>query len=63
MTLPRFQKFYVDWSAYTTITGLPTQAPTTYFYTACDPTVQHSLINGKPNFLNFVEKDATDTIK
>ena len=63
MTHPQFQKFCMDWSVYTTITRLPTQERTIHLYNACDPTVQHSLINSKPNFLNFIEKDAIDIIK
>ena len=63
MAPPQFWKFRVDWDVYTTITGLPTQERTAHLYSACDPTVQHSIINTKPNFLTFIRNDAIDTIE
>ena len=63
MTLPQFWKFRVDGSVYTTVTGLPTKDCTAYLYSACDPTVQYGPITSKPEFLNFVEIGAIDTIK
>ena len=52
-----------EWSVYTTINGLPTQDCTVHHYSSGNPTVQYSLVTSKPTFLNFVEKEAIDTIE
>ena len=63
MTLPKFRKFRIDWDVYTSITALPPNECTVHLYSACDPSVQNSIINAKPNFLNLPESTAIDTIE
>ena len=56
MTHPQFRKFMVDWHVYKRMTGLPDSQIPIHLYTACEDSVQHSLINSHPNFLDMREE-------
>ena len=63
MTLPQFRKFRVDWGVYVTITGIPARERTAHLYSACEPSVQNSIINAKPTFLSMLEEEAITLIE
>ena len=53
MTHPQYRKFLIDWNVYKKITGLPTTQIAPHLYSACDDTVQSSIINSHTNFFEL----------
>ena len=53
MTLPQFRKFKIDWTVFKNITLLPDNQITSQLYNACEDSVQTSLINTIPNFIEL----------
>ena len=51
MTHPQFRKIMVDWTVYKSITSIPSTNLTAHLYSACESSVQNSIINTAPNFL------------
>ena len=56
MTHPQFRKFCVD--CWKTITSLPRAEVTAHLYSACESSVQNSIINAIPTFLTLDESSA-----
>ena len=63
MTHPSFRKARVDWDVYKTITSIPDHDMIAHLYSACEASLQSSIINAKPDFLQLNEKDALDYIE
>ena len=63
MTHPQFRKALVDWNVYKAITAIPRNNFTAHLYSACEASVQSSLINAKPDFLELPEEDALKIIE
>ena len=63
MTHLSFRKARVDWDVYKTITSIPDHDMIAHLYSACEASLQSSIINAKPDFLQLNEKDALDYIE
>ena len=63
MTQPQFRKFLEDWRVYKSITSLQPALYTAHLYTACDSTVQNSIINTHPDFHSLSEVDALKALR
>ena len=63
MTHPQFRKFLIDWTVYKKITRLPTSEFASHLYSTCDDSVQNTLINSFPEFLQLPEDHMLKTIE
>ena len=63
MTQPAFRKVKIDWEVYKTITSIPDRDLTAHLYSACEPSLQSSLINAKASFLQLNEEEALNQIE
>ena len=63
MTLPQFRKFKIDWTVFKNITLLPDNQITSQLYNACEDSVQTSLINTIPNFIELPEEELLKIIE
>ena len=63
MTHPQFRKFRVDWDIYKGISSLSPDQYNAHLCNACDETVQASLVNTKPKFLELTEQQLLKTIE
>ncbi|CAB4034819.1 Hypothetical predicted protein, partial [Paramuricea clavata] len=63
MTHPQFRKFLIDWTVYKKITRLPTSEFASHLYSTCDESVQNTLINSFPEFLQLPEDQMLKTIE
>ena len=63
MTHPQFRKFLIDWTVYKKITRLPTSECASHLYSTCDESVQNTLINSFPTFLQLPEDQMLKTIE
>ena len=50
MMHPQFRKFAIDWTVYKKITRLPKSEIASHLYSACNESVQNTLINSFPTF-------------
>ena len=62
MTLPQFRKFTIDWTVFKNITLLPDNQITSQLYNACEDSVQTSLVNTIPNFIELPEEELLKTV-
>ena len=62
-THPQFHKFRVDWDIYKSISSLSPEQYNAHLYNAWDETVQASLVNTKPKFLELTEEQLFKTIE
>ena len=62
-TMPQWRKFQFDWKSFKNITQLPDSQVASQLYTACDETVQMSLINTVPNVFELSEDDLLKEIE
>ena len=60
MTHPQFRKFIIDWGVYKTITNLPASQVAPLLYSACESSVQTSIINSAQNLF---ERDEETLLK
>ena len=63
MTHPQFRKLLVDWDVYKGIMKLPPSEVGRYLYSACDSSVQNSLVNGPVDFFSLDETEMLETIQ
>ena len=63
MAHPQFRKFAIDWTVYKKITRLPESEIASHLYSACDESVQNTLINSFPNFFELPEDEMLATIE
>ena len=63
MTHPQFRKFAIDWTVYKKITRLPESEIASHLYSACDESVQNTLINSFPTFFELPEDKMLETIE
>ena len=63
MTHAQFRKVETDWNVYKNLTRLPNSQIGSLLYSACDESVQTSLINSKVQFFTLSEKDMLKTIE
>ena len=63
MTHPQFRKFAIDWTVYKKITRLPESEIASHLYSACDESVQNTLINSFPTFFELPEDEMLATIE
>ncbi len=59
----QFRKFLVDWNIYKSENLLTVQKYNKLIYCACDESLQNSIINGMPNFLEISEDALLNYIK
>ena len=45
------------------MTGIPARERTAHLYSACETSVQNSIINAKPTFLSMPEQEAVSSIE
>ena len=57
MTQAEFRKFKTDWSVYKKITKIPEDQMASQLYTACDNTIQTSIVNSVNDLLSVEETD------
>lgn len=62
-TMPQWRKFQFDWKSFKNITQLPDSQVASQLYTACDETVQMSLIITVPNVFELSEDDLLKEIE
>ena len=71
MTHPQFRKCLVDWDVYKNMTLIPADKLTSHIYNSCSDSVQSTLVNVTPKFLELdeatllktIEKNVFETIK
>ncbi len=63
MTPAEFRKFKTDWSVYKNITKIPADQMTSQLYTACDSSVQTSVINTVGDILSLTEEELLSHIE
>ena len=63
MTHPQFRKFKIDWEVFKNITSIPPDQFASQLYSACDETVQTSIINSFTNFFTQSEEELLKSIE
>ena len=63
MTPPQYRKFMTDWNFYKCMTSLLVQQIPSHLYSACNETVQNSLVNFHRNFLEMGKTTMLEAIE
>ena len=63
MTHSQFRKVATDWEVYKQLTKLPDSQIGPLLYSACDDTVQNSIINSTIKFFNLTEEKMLETLE